>query len=316
VTFAARSSDTDVPLTSTNYNNFHQQWDNSGNAIGAPRDPRVYAPQPQAPARIPTFRTEGGGGYSTGGERYDVESGGDLGVDYPTDRVPLRQSSNESQTSSNTSTTPLQQERRVASPVRSIERPAAQQGIPPVQPEVPTAPPSHDATLPLQYAPQLPSQSVYTPSSAPTTPSLENSSIRSYPTRMATHPPPQQQYAYYPQGPQPMGSPAMFNPQTAQTPTQAQFVTMQQQHPQQTMDVTSPPLQTPTYPSEISQQMYTGMTTPTYASPQQTYHIPASLTPANTGGGASSHGHGMEPPPRIYTESPPSYRSYSPSGLR
>ena len=80
----------------------HQQWDAHGRAVGYAGDPRAAAPD-----RIPTFRTEGGGGYGADGRRYEPSGAGagaeEVGVEYPASpradgRIPVRQMSNDSVT--------------------------------------------------------------------------------------------------------------------------------------------------------------------------------------------------------------------------
>ncbi|THH14146.1 hypothetical protein EW146_g6147 [Bondarzewia mesenterica] len=105
--FNPQSSSTDIPLHSHSSDpeaQFgHQQWDPSGRAVGYSGDPRLHAPQARGPDRIPTFRTEGGGGYSADGRRHErpeQETDG-VGVTYPISprsdgRIPVRQASNDS----------------------------------------------------------------------------------------------------------------------------------------------------------------------------------------------------------------------------
>ena len=78
----------------------HQQWDAHGRAVGYSGDPRAAAP-----GRIPTFRTDGGGGYGADGRRYERPGAGaeEVGVEYPASpradgRIPVRQMSNDSVT--------------------------------------------------------------------------------------------------------------------------------------------------------------------------------------------------------------------------
>lgn len=81
--FNPRESDSDLPLN-TRVDGSYQQWDSRGHASGYSGNPslnyRIHAPSPQhVPTadvnRIPTYRTEGGGGYSTSGQRYGPPPG-------------------------------------------------------------------------------------------------------------------------------------------------------------------------------------------------------------------------------------------------
>lgn len=88
------ASETDMPLNNGDmpYGGVggagHQQWDKHGKAVGYSGDPRIFQPQPQrTTARVPTYRTEGGGGYDSQGHRYDSGPGG---------VAPLRQESGDS----------------------------------------------------------------------------------------------------------------------------------------------------------------------------------------------------------------------------
>ena len=73
------ASETNIPLNNGDQpygveGSDHQQWDKNGKAVGYSG---LYQPQPQrSPGRIPTYRTEGGGGYDSQGHRYDVGPGG------------------------------------------------------------------------------------------------------------------------------------------------------------------------------------------------------------------------------------------------
>ncbi|KAL5485629.1 hypothetical protein ACEPAI_6670 [Sanghuangporus weigelae] len=76
--FNPNESESDLPLN-PGEDNAYQQWDAHGQAAGFSGDPRfsesLHAPTPRRAdfpdvSRIPTYRTEGGGGYSTTGERY------------------------------------------------------------------------------------------------------------------------------------------------------------------------------------------------------------------------------------------------------
>ena len=84
------ASETDIPLNHGDLpyggaGSGHQQWDEHGKAVGYSG---LFQPQPQrAPGRIPTYRTEGGGGYDSQGHRYDMGPGG---------VAPVRQESEES----------------------------------------------------------------------------------------------------------------------------------------------------------------------------------------------------------------------------
>ncbi|KAI5117038.1 hypothetical protein M0805_004745 [Coniferiporia weirii] len=78
--FNPRESDSDLPLN-PGEDSSYQQWDAQGRAVGYSGNPNfsynVHAPIPQRTglsevARIPTYRTEGGGGYSSSGVRYDA----------------------------------------------------------------------------------------------------------------------------------------------------------------------------------------------------------------------------------------------------
>ncbi|KII84780.1 hypothetical protein PLICRDRAFT_146272 [Plicaturopsis crispa FD-325 SS-3] len=106
VGFNPQVSETDIPLTATHGGSPYQQWDKDGRAIGPnPGDPRLYAPTPQRaiisnPGRVPTYRTDGGGGYNTAGQRYprDEETGSVYPVNpaHPEGRSPVRQESGDS----------------------------------------------------------------------------------------------------------------------------------------------------------------------------------------------------------------------------
>lgn len=104
VIFNPQSSETDIPLNPSDapYDGAapHQQWDKHGRAVGFTGDPRVHAPQPQrAQNRVPTYRTEGGGGYNASGQRYDDRETGTTYSPGNADvggRSPLRQESGES----------------------------------------------------------------------------------------------------------------------------------------------------------------------------------------------------------------------------
>ncbi|KAL5526992.1 hypothetical protein ACEPAF_8721 [Sanghuangporus sanghuang] len=76
--FNPNESESDLPLN-PGEDSTYQQWDAQGQAAGFSGDPRfsqsLHAPTPRRAdfpdvSRIPTYRTEGGGGYSTTGERY------------------------------------------------------------------------------------------------------------------------------------------------------------------------------------------------------------------------------------------------------
>ncbi|KAL5503758.1 hypothetical protein ACEPAH_7829 [Sanghuangporus vaninii] len=80
--FNPNESESDLPLN-PGEDSTYQQWDAHGQAAGFSGDPRfsqsLHAPTPRRAgfpdvSRIPTYRTEGGGGYSTTGERYDSPS--------------------------------------------------------------------------------------------------------------------------------------------------------------------------------------------------------------------------------------------------
>lgn len=75
-------SDADLPLGAET-DTLYQRWDSRGHASGYAGNPnlggpnaRIHAPSPQKAEvnRIPTYRTENGGGYSTTGERYDPQT--------------------------------------------------------------------------------------------------------------------------------------------------------------------------------------------------------------------------------------------------
>lgn len=69
--FNPHDSETDIPLN-PGEDAPYQRWDAQGRAVGFTGDPTLYSPTPQAPGRIPTFRTESG--HTAGGGRYDPPS--------------------------------------------------------------------------------------------------------------------------------------------------------------------------------------------------------------------------------------------------
>jgi uncharacterized membrane protein YdjX (TVP38/TMEM64 family) len=93
--FNPPGSETNIPLNQSSDLPYttHQRWDGDGRAIGYANDPRLLSPQPQRPAgRIPTYRTESGGGHGTGSQHYDEGSG----TAYPGGRSAVRQDSGDS----------------------------------------------------------------------------------------------------------------------------------------------------------------------------------------------------------------------------
>ncbi|KAI0314644.1 hypothetical protein OF83DRAFT_1135849 [Amylostereum chailletii] len=177
----------------------HQQWDASGRAVGYVPDPRLHAPTPRSAgsARVPTFRTEGGGGYDSTGRRY-TEDGESGGVVYPASpredgRLPVRQNSDDSWEARHGASTP----RRARSPPTQERHPMGAPAYPRADDSAQSQPQSAPAPVSSFHPPpssaHIPGSPVGMYSSPTQQPPSHPPPPASAPAGASWEPPPQQQ---------------------------------------------------------------------------------------------------------------------------
>ncbi|KDQ58840.1 hypothetical protein JAAARDRAFT_56898 [Jaapia argillacea MUCL 33604] len=198
VPFNPSSSESDLETGDSYTDPSFQKWDKNGRAIGYTGDPRLYAPQPQrAPARIPAYKTPEPR-YS---EEDDAAYGGmayPMNERNPEGRLPLRQGSDEwdssHQSSDSSSPANGQPTRRVASPPGLVLRDPFEStetlhGVPQQQSQPPLSSSPQPAPIPPPPRHQPAPLNIHRPNPA--------SPNHSHPTSPATATPTQTQYLNY-----------------------------------------------------------------------------------------------------------------------
>ncbi|KZV77371.1 hypothetical protein PENSPDRAFT_707259 [Peniophora sp. CONT] len=252
-----------------------QQWDSSGRAVGSTPNPAfIRQPAPQH-GRVPTFRTEGGGGYDSNGRRY--EEGVD-GAVYPVSpradgRMPVRQASDSDdsfETAHDQSRQPSEAHHQSAYP------PSYHTHQPPHQPQ------QRSPWEPVSVSGPFPRVDFGPPPSTPT-----------HPYGRASHVQPQvqapQQYQMREMQPQQQSSPYVSPQHTAQVPRSTSPPPINTTQPVYTPAAYGAP---PTSPGPGSLP-YPGTQQPTYAGAHPV--SPSAYAPSSPALPYPGHGAGSQP---------------------